>query len=400
MKRILLLGGNYFQMTATRAAKEAGYHVISVDYLPDNPAHALADEYHNISTTDREAVLDLAEKCRIDGIVSYASDVSAPTAAYVAEKLGLPGNPVSSVDILTDKKKFRAFLSENGFAVPKSATAATAAEAEALVREFGVPCMIKPTDSSGSKGVVRADEPEDAASAFEEAMRYTRQEAVLVEEFISRRGYQADGDLFVRDGEIVFWGICDQHQDRKLAPYTPVSLSYPTLDPSFEERARAEVQRALRLLGMRIGAYNVEYLIRENGEILILEIGPRAGGNLIPDILHLATGFDLAGAVVRQAVDDPIPEITNNENGCFASYILHADRDGLFDGIECSEGFRDRIVQQELFVRPGDPVRRFRNSSFGIGAMILRFAERMEMCETMDHMERYLQVRVTENHAI
>ncbi len=85
-KKIMLLGGNYFQMTATKAAKNLGCHVISVDYLPNNPAHKFADEYYNISTIDKNAVLTLAKKLKIDGIWSYASDVSAPTVAYVAEK--------------------------------------------------------------------------------------------------------------------------------------------------------------------------------------------------------------------------------------------------------------------------------------------------------------------------
>ena len=106
----MLLGGNYFQMTATLAAKDLGCHVISVDYLPDNPAHKYADEYHNVSTIDKEKVLELARELKIDGIVSYASDVSAPTAAYVSEALGLPTNPYESVMIMTHKDLFRKFL--------------------------------------------------------------------------------------------------------------------------------------------------------------------------------------------------------------------------------------------------------------------------------------------------
>ena len=92
-KKIMMLGGNYFQMTAVLAAKRLGYHVIDVDYLPGNPAHRYADEYYNISTIDKEKVLQKARELQIDGIVSYASDVSAPTAAYVAEAMGLPTNP-------------------------------------------------------------------------------------------------------------------------------------------------------------------------------------------------------------------------------------------------------------------------------------------------------------------
>ena len=64
-----MLGGNYFQMTATKAAKDLGYHVISVDYLPDNPAHKIADEYYNVSTVDKDKVLELAQRLNIDGIL-------------------------------------------------------------------------------------------------------------------------------------------------------------------------------------------------------------------------------------------------------------------------------------------------------------------------------------------
>ena len=110
MKKLMSLGGNYYQMTAVKAAKRLGYHVIDVDFLPDNPAHAYADEYYNISTLDKENVLKLAKKLKIDGIISYASDVSAPTAAYVAEKLELPTNPYESVYLMTRKDLFHPFL--------------------------------------------------------------------------------------------------------------------------------------------------------------------------------------------------------------------------------------------------------------------------------------------------
>lgn len=81
MKKIMMLGGNYFQATAIKAAKELGHYVIRVDYLPDNPGHKFSDEYHNISTVDQEEILKLARELKIDGIVSYASDVSPSTPA-------------------------------------------------------------------------------------------------------------------------------------------------------------------------------------------------------------------------------------------------------------------------------------------------------------------------------
>src|SRR5579864_6316326 len=108
-KRLLILGGTDYQVMAIRYAKRQGYYVITCDYVPDNPGHRLADEYHNVSTTDQPGVLALVERLRIDGILAYASDPAAPTAAYVAERLGLPGNPYDSVLVLTHKHLFRQF---------------------------------------------------------------------------------------------------------------------------------------------------------------------------------------------------------------------------------------------------------------------------------------------------
>ena len=113
MKKILMLGGSLYQTYAIKEAKRLGYYVITCDYLPENPGHQFADEYHNVSTTDKEAVLALAKELHIDGVVAYASDPAAPTAAYVAEKLGLPTSPYKSVEILSNKDLFREFLQKN-----------------------------------------------------------------------------------------------------------------------------------------------------------------------------------------------------------------------------------------------------------------------------------------------
>lgn len=134
-KRILFLGAAPSQIPPIEYAKSQGYYVITCDYLPENLGHKLADEYHNVSTTDKEAVLALAEKLHIDGIVAYASDPAAPTAAYVAEKMGLAGNPYTAVLTLARKDLFRAFLKEHNFNVPASQSFYTLSEAEKWLDE-------------------------------------------------------------------------------------------------------------------------------------------------------------------------------------------------------------------------------------------------------------------------
>ena len=120
MKKILLLGGSAQQIIAIETAKRLGYYTVLCDFLPDNPGQYVADKFYLVSTTDREAVLEVALQEKIDGVLAYASDPAAPTAAYVAEKMKLPGNPYESVEILCNKDKFRKFLKENGFCTPEA----------------------------------------------------------------------------------------------------------------------------------------------------------------------------------------------------------------------------------------------------------------------------------------
>ena len=303
-KKIMMLGGNYFQMTAVLAAKRLGYHVIDVDYLPGNPAHRYADEYYNISTIDKEKVLQKARELQIDGIVSYASDVSAPTAAYVAEAMGLPTNPYESVMIMTHKDLFRAFLRENGFPMPQGGGFTDYEEALSFFRKIKKPAMVKPIDASGSKGVNKVFTEEEFAAAYTEAMSYSISKHIIIEEFIQRVGYQIDGDAFMANGKIVFWGICDQHHD---------------------------IERLLNLLHMHMGAYNVEYIVGEDGEIYIMEVGPRNGGNLITDAIAASTEIDLAEYTCMQAVGDDVSSLYQKEPvRCASSYILHSTKDGIF----------------------------------------------------------------------
>jgi len=120
MKKLLLLGGLRYLLPVIKTAQELGHYVITCDYIPTNIAHKYSNEYHNVSITDKEEVLRLAKKLQIDGIMSFAVDPGVLTAAYVAEKMGIPGCPYESVQILQNKALFRKFLSDNGFKVPKA----------------------------------------------------------------------------------------------------------------------------------------------------------------------------------------------------------------------------------------------------------------------------------------
>lgn len=395
-KKIMMLGGNYFQMTATKAAKELGCHVISVDYLPSNPAHKYADEYYNVSTTDMQAVLEVAEKLRIDGIVSYASDVSAPTAAYVAEKLHLPTNPYESVLKLTRKDLIRPFMEKHKFNVPKGKSFTDKKEAFDFFRNIKKPAMVKPVDASGSKGVSKIWREEEFDTAYSNAQEYSRSGIIIVEEFLQRDGYQIAGDGFLVNGKLVFAGLMNEHFDRQVNPLVPIGESYPSVLPEYlREKAKAEIQRLMSLLGMHMGALNLDFIIDKSGDVYILEIGPRNGGNLITDAIKLATGVDLAKYTVLAALGEDCSGLKEeNLKQYVSSFVVHSAQEGNFSKIKINPDIEKDILLKDIFVKCGEKIHRFENGGFGIGAMLIKHQSSEEMLYRMEHMEEFIKIEI------
>lgn len=396
MKRILFLGGAPTQIPPLKYAREQGHYIITCDYLPENPGHKFADEYHNVSTTDKEAVLRLASDLKIDGIVAYASDPAAPTAAYVAEKLNLPGNPYKSVQILARKDLFRTFLAENGFKVPRSNSFYNLSEAKAWLDEIGTPAFIKPVDSSGSKGVTHLHNAALLEEAFNHAISFSREKKVVVEEAIVRSGHQVAGDGFIVDGKLVFRCWADENFDDLCNGLVPIGQSFPTSHPdAWLDTAHKETQRLLDLLEMKTGALNFDFLFSANGDFYFLELGPRNGGCLIPEVIRYSTEVDLIKYTVDAAIGLDCSDLKMTDSqGFWSSYMLHALQDGKFKEIYLSERAKQYIVEQDIYVKPGDSVFKFSGSHHTLGTMILKYSSLEEMMQMMDHMENDIRVIV------
>ena len=196
-----------FQTIAIKKAKELGYYVICAAVGGDLPGKEAADEFYFVSTTDKYAILDLARRKEVDGILAYGTDVAASTAAYVSERLHLPTNPYDAVKVLTNKGKFRKFMTQRGYLTPKYGAFSDKEQAREFLTTMELPVILKPVDSSGSKGVAVIRSNEEFDLRYDEAMSYSLSGCVIIEEYIVKEGYQIDGDGFVRDGKIEFLGV-------------------------------------------------------------------------------------------------------------------------------------------------------------------------------------------------
>ncbi|HIR94683.1 MAG TPA: ATP-grasp domain-containing protein [Candidatus Coprenecus stercorigallinarum] len=397
-RKLMLLGGLRYLLPVIDAAHSLGCHVITCDYLPDNIAHKYSDEYHNVSILDREAVLSLARELRIDGIMSFAVDPGVVTAAYVADRLGLPcAGPYESIYILQDKEKFRGFLETNGFNVPKSKGFSSYEEAYAARDYFAWPVIVKPVDSAGSKGVSRVDSRDDLRPAFDNAMFHSFSGKVIIEEFIEKEGCSSDSDCFSVDGKLEFVSFSAQRFDENADnPYTPAAYSWPsTFTKGQETELTAEIQRLLTLLQMRTSIYNIETRIGTNGRPYIMEVSPRGGGNRLAEMLRMATGVDMITAAVKAALGEKVTDIVQKPyDGHWAEVILHADRSGTFRGLDISPEMSSHVVERDLWVREGERVSSFNGANDAIGTLVLKLDSLSELESIIRAQGEWLKVRI------
>lgn len=398
MKKILMLGGSMQQIPAIKRAKEMGFYVITCDYLPDNPGHKFADEFYNVSTTDKEAVCELAQKLNIDGIVAYASDPAAPTAAYVSEIMGIPGNPYNSVKILTEKDLFRQFLAENGFTVPKAKGYTKYEDAKNDIDIFRFPVMVKPVDSSGSKGVVKIYDSSELEAAVDEALSYSRAKRFVVEEFIEKKGYQVSGDGFSVDGKLVFTSYGNElYSGKGTREYVALGEFWPSLlTKEQKQKVDSELQKLITALGMKTSAYNIEVILDKDDNVYILELGPRNGGSYIPQLIEYATGVNLIDYTIKASVGMDCSDLKMAETkGYWSNYMILSTKSGSFKELWFGEDFKKtNLLDVYCTHNVGDKVSAYQNTTHSLGTILFKADSLEEITEITNNIEKYYRVEV------
>lgn len=394
----MLLGGLRYLLPVIDAAHKLGMYVITCDYLPDNIAHQYSDEYHNVSIIDKEAVLELACRLKIDGIMSFAVDPGVVTAAYVAEKMGLPNvGPYESVCILQDKAKFRDFLRKHGFNCPWSYGFSDVTKVCETDYQFSYPAIVKPSDAAGSKGVRRVDSAAALPDALEYAASYSLSGRIIVEEFLEKRGCSSGSEAFVENGVVTFISFASQRFDASAAnPYTPSGTSWPsTFDADEELYLKSEIERLIRLLGMKSGIYNIEARVADNGKPYIMEVSPRGGGNRLAEMLQLATGAPLIDNAVRAAVGMeclPLPPCVYN--GHWMLTMLHSDKVGIFKRLHIREDYAPFVAELDLWVKEGDAVKTFNGANDAIGSVFFHCCSQSQIEDIVEHMNEIVEIEV------
>ena len=396
-KKILMLGGSLFQVPAIEKAKALGLTVYTCGNIPTDPGHALAHAYHPVSTTDLEGVLALARELGVHGVSAYASDPAAVTAAYVSEKLGLPGDPYHATCIIQDKVDLRAIQAKLGLPAPEALLCTGPEDIVRSVVRWKHGGIIKPVDASGSKGVhtVRAGiSAEEADRVLEDALANSRSKRVVLEEFLKRSGPQMTGDAVVHAGKVKAWCFGDVHFDTRVNGLVPCGVTLPgSMEETLVEQAMGDVQRLIDHLGLRQGVYNIDIFKDESGRPIVVDIGTRPGGNMLTTLYQCRTGLDMMELAVRMSVGDTDLAITPNiTDRCVSHLVIHSHRAGILEAITLTDRIRPYVFYSAYTLGPGAAVEPFTAASKRLGLLLLEFPDRKEMDEVYAHQDEHVRV--------
>ena len=394
-KKILMLGGAYAQIPAIQKAKEMGLYVITCDYLPNNPGHKLADEYHNLDTTDKEGVLKLAKSLNINGILSYNSEPALLTAAYVAERLRLYSHPYNAIDILIHKDLFRNYLREHGFNTPNLVICSDFEEAYQKCQSLKFPIIVKPVDSGGSRGITKVMNWKELEKAFDDAMRYARCHRVIIEEFVTALGNPLAGFAFAINGKLAICSFSEEHCINSFNPIIPVVLTFPSSKSQYiQAKIIAEAQRLLDLLHIRTGAFVLEVRVDKEDNVYLMEVAPRHAGENRPLLTKMLMGTDTIEYTIKAALGEDCTELKQQPiNGYGSAYLVHCDRMGKLLSIDIDETYREKnMLEFTTGYKRGDAIYPFTGMDKTIGIMISHFDSYEEMMMKTYNFDKYVKV--------
>lgn len=368
-KRILIIAAGFLQTFLIKRAKELGFYVIAIDGNPNAEGFKYADESACVNITDPEACIDFAKNKNINGVVTAASDYGVISASEVAAALNLPGIRPDAARTIKNKFQVRKRLYENRVDdTGESFEISSTRDLEALYSSLNFPVMVKPVDGSGSRGASRVDEWKSLKTACEFAMAGSLSKKAVIEPFISGKEFGVES--FVLKGETHILAI----MDKKMTDppyYAELGHAIPSgLDANLENKIRSVVKNALKALEVNFGSVNMDILVTASGNVHIVDIGARMGGNLIGShIVPLATGIDYMGNILRASVGEEVDFSPKYCNSVATNLLaLSPGKIKSLEKIEKMEDREDFILEHHLHV--GDTINEYHTNLDGMGYVV------------------------------
>ena len=383
-KKLLIIGASVLQLPAIKKAKEMGLEVAVADYNPEAVGIQFADHYFNASTIDIEAIVRVAKEYNPDGIMTLATDMPMRSIAAATQALGIPGISMDSAIKSTDKIEMIKAFKNHGVASPWFFEIDTFSEIEKLKEAISYPCVMKPSDNSGSRGVTIINSSDELHDAYIYSSNQSRNGKVIIEEYLE--GDEISVEIISYNGEPHILQVTD-----KLTTGAPYFVEMGHSQPSkftgeILKRISDLAKSAVKAVGIQDSPAHVEMMVTKDGPKMI-ELGARMGGDCITThLVPLSTGIDMIKAAIDISLGN-IPDLEKKYNK--GSAIKYFDvKPGVIKSIkgiaeiEKIDGVKEIIFTKKI----GDEITPIHSSLDRVGMVICQSFDRisaMHQCETV-----------------
>ena len=371
MKSVLIIGAGFLQNFVIKKAKELGYYTITIDGNPNAVGFNNADEYSVVNIVDEAACLEYAKKINIDGVLTAATDYGVLSASYIAQELGLRGIKYETAKLIKNKYEVRKRLFESGADdTGLSFEVYDKCSIENVLNKVNFPIMVKPCDGSGSRGASRVDRIEEFKDACSFAMENSLTGKATVEPFIFGEEYGAES--FVLNGEVYVLGVMKKLMT-KPPYYAELGHSIPSgLPTELEQKVIGCVTKAIKALDINFGSVNMDMLITNTGNVHIVDIGARMGGNLIGShIIPIGTGIDYMENMIKAAMGDKADFRAINKPSPVSTRLL-ALTPGKIQALPDFKALENENVIIKHHLNVGDTINEYHTNLDGCGYVVCK----------------------------
>lgn len=398
-KKILFIGAGQDQVPMLETAKKMGCIITVVSPHGDYPGLLLADEILNENVLNKEAIVEYAKDKKFDAVLSGQSDLTTPIVAYVAEKLGLPTFGVANAYNFTDKGRMREIFKDLDIPCVENFTVETYEDAEKKACEIGYPIVIKPVDSSGSKGISAVRNSNELKNKFEYALSVSKSKEVIVEKFIEGTQHISLG--YVDQYKLTMFACLDREYMKIKDVFIPSNTIAPSLvDYTAKKLIDKYMYMIVDYLKPRFGNVWAEWIYDvKTKEAYIIEISIReAGACITSHIFPYAYGVDTQKYVVNSALGLENGSFScnkeiNNTVGVFY-FLLPEGKIVDISGIEMIDKIEGVIYSKINKMKIGDEVSQPIDKTHRKGYIVIKGKDRIQLQNSIEKVKKIFTVNV------
>ena len=408
-KKMLLLGGGHAEIPLIQAAQSLGWYVITTGNDRKGLGHPYADKNVFVNYSDKDAMLELAKNEGVQAVCSGCNDFALLSTVYVCEKLGLPGHDSYATSLeIHHKDKYRALATRLGIPTPRAITVRTSnrtencADFETAIAQHTFPIIVKPVDLTGGKGIHRAANADEAREAYKDACSRTRQDHIMVEEFVqgSNHGFSA---MLVK-GKVAF-AFADNEQ-YYINKYMVSGANSPsTSSDKTLAMLRDYSERIARELNLVDGILHIQYIEQADGTPVIIEICRRPPGDLYIKFVKYATGVDYPKFIVQAETGEDISSIADvPTQGFWLRHCIMSDCQageqtatgdickGIVRDVTFAPEIQGNIVEKFLWYKPSEVITD--KLIYKAGIVFFKFDTLAEMQNKTAHMTELAKITI------